>query len=85
MLAVGGIDIRHEAPNIKSKRKGTCWLGWTSLAADCIPLIRLGGGLGEDPDFSDHMGGLLANRALHSGYMHLHLLSSPMKVIIITF
>jgi len=55
-----GIDTRHEALYLKSKRFGTLWLGWTSAATDGITEICLGCGLGNGPDHSDDMGGLAA-------------------------
>lgn len=55
-----GLDVRHEALYLKSKRFGTVWLGWTSAATDGITEICLGCGLGNGPDYSDDMGGLLA-------------------------
>lgn len=57
--AAAGIDIRHEALYVRSKRYGTVWLGWSSAAIDGITEICLGCGLGNGPDFSDDMGSLL--------------------------
>ncbi len=57
---VSGLDIRHEALYLKSKRLGTVWMGWTSSAADGITEICLGCTLGGSPDYSDDMGNLLA-------------------------
>jgi len=56
---VSGLDIRHEALYVQSKRLGTVWLGWTSSAADGITEICLGCGLGNGPDYSDDMGDLV--------------------------
>ncbi len=55
-----GLDIRHEALYVKSKRFGTVWLGWTSAATDGITEICLGCGMGNGPDYSNDMGNLLA-------------------------
>jgi hypothetical protein len=38
----GGMDIRHQALYVKSKRLGTVWLGHTSMAVDGISDICLG-------------------------------------------
>ncbi len=62
-----GIDIRHEALFIKSKRLGTVWLGWSSAAADGITEICLGCGLGNGPDWSDDSGAYLARVGTFSG------------------
>ena len=51
-LDTRGIDIRHEALYIKSKRLGTFWLGWTSSAADGITEICIGCTLGQTADWS---------------------------------
>ena len=59
-VASKGLDVRHEALYLKSKRFGTVWLGWTSAATDGITEICLGCGLGNGPDYSDDMGGLKA-------------------------
>ncbi len=63
-LNVSGLDIRHEALFIRSKRLGTFWLGQSSAAADGITEICLGCGLGNGPDYSDDMGDMLSGNGV---------------------
>ncbi|MEO0798715.1 MAG: hypothetical protein AAFY53_05870 [Pseudomonadota bacterium] len=46
-----GLDIRHEALYIDSKRYGRVWLGQTAEAIEGITEINLGGALNNSPDF----------------------------------
>jgi len=55
-LSSKGIDVRHEALYLNSKKLGTVWLGWTSTATDGITEICLGCGLGNGPDYGDDLG-----------------------------
>ena len=45
-----GLDIRHEALYIESKRLGRVWFGWTGEATEGITEINLGGVLTNSPD-----------------------------------
>jgi predicted porin len=60
VLNTSGLDIRHEALYIDSKRLGRVWLGWTSSATDGITEICLGCGIGNQSLLSDDMGDMLA-------------------------
>ena len=52
-----GLDVRHEALYIDSKRLGRIWLGHTSSAADGITEICVGCGIGQGPDTGPYLGG----------------------------
>jgi hypothetical protein len=51
-----GLDIRHEALYLDSKRLGRVWLGWTSSATDGITEINLGGTAATAFDRSGYLG-----------------------------
>ncbi len=52
-----GLDVRHEALYIDSKRLGRIWLGHTSSAADGITEICIGCTSGQGPDTGPYLGG----------------------------
>jgi hypothetical protein len=51
-----GLDIRHEALYLDSKRLGRVWLGWTSSATDGITEINLGATAASAFDRSGYLG-----------------------------
>jgi hypothetical protein len=56
-----GLDIRHEALYLDSKRLGRVWLGWTSSATDGITEINLGATAASGFDRSAYLGNFNAN------------------------